>query len=34
MEVIQEHMGNETELIASAGGDTDRRTMSMSVASD
>jgi len=32
--VIQEHMENEAELIASAGGDTDPSTMSMSVASD
>ena len=34
MEVIQEHRENEAELIASAGGDTDPSTMSMSVASD
>ena len=34
MEVIQNHMENEAELIASAGGDTDPSTMSMSVASD
>ncbi len=34
MDVIQDHMENEAELIASAGGDTDPSTMSMSVASD
>jgi len=34
MEVIQEHMKNEAELIAAAGGDTDPETMSMSIASD
>ena len=34
MDVIQEHMENEAELIASAGGDTDPETMSMSIASD
>ena len=34
MDVIQEHMENEADLIASAGGDTDPETMSMSIASD
>ena len=34
MEVIQEHMKNEAELIAAAGGDTAPETMSMSIASD
>ena len=34
MEVLQKHMENEAELIASAGGDTDPETMSMSIASD
>ena len=34
MDVIQEHMENEADLIASAGGDTDPDTMSMSIASD
>ena len=33
MDVIQEQMENQAVLIASAGGDTNPRTMSMSVAS-
>ena len=34
MDVIREHMENEADLIASAGGDTDPASMSMSIASD
>ena len=34
MEVIEEHMKNEADLIAAAGGDTDPNSMTMSIASD
>lgn len=34
MDVIREHMENEADLIASAGGDTNPASMSMSIASD
>jgi len=34
MEVIEEHMQNEADLIAAAGGDTDPDSMTMSIASD
>ena len=34
MEVIQQHMENKAEVIASAGGESDPERMSMSIASD
>ena len=34
MEAMQDHMQNEGDLIAEAGGDTDPETMSMSISSD
>ncbi|MFL2766570.1 MAG: DUF3764 family protein [Paracoccaceae bacterium] len=34
MKVIEEHMQNEADLIAAAGGDTDPDSMTMSIASD